>query len=94
MTTHLELDPNTLDVRSLFNIMTGSIVPRPIGGLARSISMTAQSRAYSMFTAVCAAPPTVVFCPSYQPPDFREKDTYRNIAATGEFVITLLMRIP
>jgi flavin reductase (DIM6/NTAB) family NADH-FMN oxidoreductase RutF len=91
MTTHLELDPNSLDVRALFNIMTGSIVPRPIAWVSTIDTEGRRNLApYSMFTAVCAAPPTVVFCPSYQPPDFREKDTYCNIAATGEFVINFV----
>ena len=31
-----------------------------------------------------------MFCPSYQEPDFEEKDTYRNIAATGEFVVNFV----
>lgn len=91
MAQHLEIDPNDLDVRALFNVMTGSIVPRPIAWVSTvSLAGVRNLAPYSMFTAVCAAPPTIVFCPSYQPPDFREKDTYRNIAATGEFVVNFV----
>ncbi len=91
MTNFLELDPASLDVRTLYNIMTGSIVPRPIGWVSTIDRNGCRNLApYSMFTAVCADPPTVVFCPAYQPPDFREKDTYRNVASTGEFVINFV----
>ena len=91
MTSHLELDPNDLGVQALFNVMTGSIVPRPIGWVSTVGRDGVLNLApYSMFTAVCAKPPTIVFCPSYQPPDFKEKDTYKNIAYSGEFVINFV----
>ena len=91
MPNKLEVDPNDLDVRALFNVMTGTIVPRPIGWISTlDRDGIANLAPYSMFTAVCAKPPTVVFCPSYQEPDFREKDTYKNIAHTGEFVINFV----
>ena len=86
-----EVDPDNLDARALFNVMTGSIVPRPIGWISTVDQCGVRNLApYSMFTAVCARPPTVVFCPSYQPPNYREKDTYRNIAVSGEFVINFV----
>ena len=91
MPNKLEVDPNDLDVHALFNVMTGAIVPRPIGWISTvDRDGIANLAPYSMFTAVCAKPPTVVFCPSYQEPDFREKDTYKNIAHTGEFVINFV----
>lgn len=100
---HIEVNPDTLNSRVLFNVMTGSIVPRPIAWVStvsrRGINNLAP---YSMFTAVCAKPPTIVFCPNYQLPDYDdfsalntaafavEKDTYRNIARSGEFVINFV----
>lgn len=91
MTTYCEVDPAGLDAQALFNVMTGSIVPRPIGWISTLDKQGVNNLApYSMFTAVCARPPTVVFCPSYQPPDFKEKDTYQNIAYSGEFVINFV----
>lgn len=66
MTSYLELDPNDLGVQALFNVMTGSIVPRPIGWVSTVGRDGVLNLApYSMFTAVCAKPPTIVFCPSY-----------------------------
>lgn len=87
----IEVDPEQLSATALFGVMTGSIVPRPIAwistvGRAGILNLAP----YSMFTAVCAKPPTVVFCPSYQPPTFRDKDTYHNIAHSGEFVINFV----
>ncbi len=91
MTSYLELDPNDLDVQALFNVMTGSIVPRPISWISTVGRDGVYNLApYSMFTVVCAKPPTIVFCPSYQPPDFKEKDTYNNIAYSGEFVVNFV----
>ena len=91
MADKIEVDPNDLDVQSLFNVMTGAIVPRPIGWISTVDRNGVRNLApYSMFTAVCAKPPTVVFRPSYQEPRFQEKDTYRNIAASGEFVINFV----
>ena len=86
-----ELNPDDLGVQTLFNVMTGSIVPRPIGWVSTLDREGLPNLApYSMFTAVCAKPPTVVFCPSYQPPHFKEKDSYRNITHSGEFVINFV----
>ena len=64
MTTHLELDPNSVDVRALFNIMTGSIVPRPIAWVSTlDLEGRRNLAPYSMFTAVCAAPADYSFLP-------------------------------
>ena len=91
MPQSIELDPNDLSVLTLFNVMTGSIVPRPIAWISTVDRDGVLNLApYSMFTAVCAKPPTVVFCPSYQPPTFGDKDTYHNIAHSGEFVINFV----
>lgn len=100
--THLEVNPDSLSSRVLFNVMTGSIVPRPIAWVSTVSRRGVKNLApYSMFTAVCAKPPTVVFCPNYQLPDSDdliydtvainvEKDTYRNITRSGEFVINMV----
>lgn len=91
MTSVRGLNPDDLTVQTLFNVMTGSIVPRPIGWVSTVDREGLPNLApYSMFTAVCARPPTVVFCPSYQPPHFKEKDTYQNITHSGEFVINFV----
>ena len=91
ISTFIEVNPDELSAQALFNVMTGSIVPRPIGWISTVDQNGIRNLApYSMFTAVCAKPPTVVFCPSYQPPLFAEKDTYRNIAQSGEFVINFV----
>ena len=87
----MEVNPKDLDLHQLFNLMTGSIVPRPIAWISTMArDGTLNLAPYSMFTGVCAKPPTVVFCPGYHEPYFREKDTFRNIAATGEFVVNFV----
>ncbi|MYD37467.1 MAG: flavin reductase family protein, partial [Chloroflexi bacterium] len=61
MVQHIEIDPASLGTQALFNVMTGSIVPRPIGWVSTVDRQGARNLApYSMFTAVCAKPPTVV----------------------------------
>ena len=87
----MEIEPKELDLHQLFNLMTGCIVPRPIAWIStQNRQGTLNLAPYSMFTGVCAKPPTVVFCPGYHEPYFREKDTFRNIAETGEFVVNFV----
>ena len=58
MASYLEVDPKNLDVHALFNILTGSIVPRPIAWISTVDRNGVRNLApYSMFTAVCAKPP-------------------------------------
>ena len=71
--------------------MIGAIVPRAIAWVS-TVNEDGQPNLapFSFFTAVCFAPPTIVFCPSVRETDGDHKDTLHNIRATGEFVINFV----
>ena len=83
------LDPDDLSPRERYRIMIGAIVPRPIAWVS---SMDAKGRLnlapFSFFNAVCANPPTLMFCPGVRPSG-EPKDTWRNILEVPEFVVHL-----
>ncbi len=84
----MEINPQDLQPHDLYKLLTGSIVPRPIAWVSSQDSEGKLNLApYSFFTAVCADPPTVIFCPGYRYSDDGQKDTYHNVKATGEYVI-------
>jgi flavin reductase (DIM6/NTAB) family NADH-FMN oxidoreductase RutF len=87
----MELDPQTLPWKSIYKILTGSILPRPIGWVS-TVSAAGQPNLapFSFFNVVCANPPTVLFCPMIRSTDGGQKDTLNNIRATGEFVVNIV----
>ena len=83
----MELDPDRLNTRTMYEWMIHSILPRPIAWVStRSASGVANLAPFSFFQGVCARPPTLLFCPVNHR-DGSPKDTLRNIEATGEFVV-------
>jgi flavin reductase (DIM6/NTAB) family NADH-FMN oxidoreductase RutF len=87
----MEITPESLHHQSLYKLMIGSIVPRPIGWIS---SLDAEGRnnlaPFSFFNAVCSNPPTVLFCPGIRNSDGQPKDTLKNVRATGEFVANIV----
>jgi flavin reductase (DIM6/NTAB) family NADH-FMN oxidoreductase RutF len=87
----MEISPETLPWKSMYKLMIGSILPRPIGWIS---SINAEGCAnlapFSFFNAVCSNPPTVLFCPSVRSTDGASKDTLNNISVTGEFVVNIV----
>lgn len=71
--------------------MIGAIVPRPIAFVSTISREGSYNLApFSFFTAVCANPPIICFCPNRREwPDPR-KDTLRNILFTREFVVNIV----
>lgn len=83
----MELDPDHLNTRTMYEWMIHSILPRPIAWVSTvSMSGVANLAPFSFFQGVCARPPTLMFCPVNHR-DGSPKDTLRNIEATGEFVV-------
>lgn len=87
----MELDPESHPWSSVYKILIGSILPRPIGWIS---SLDEDGRPnlapFSFFNVVSARPPHVVFSPMIRETDASEKDTLRNIRATGEFVVNIV----
>lgn len=87
----MEINPTTLPHQSIYKILTGSVLPRPIGWIS-SIDLDGRPNLapFSFFNAVCSNPPTVLFCSSIRGSDGKTKDTLNNVRATSEFVVNIV----
>lgn len=86
----MEIDPDRLKPREMYQWLVQTVVPRPIAWVSTVDAAGVTNLApFSFFAAVCARPPTLMFCPANdrfgQP-----KDTLRNVEATGEFVVNIV----
>lgn len=91
MEINLDADPTVVAWQSVFKILTGSIVPRPIGWISTLDEKNRPNLApFSFFNVVCANPPHVLFCPGIRAADSHEKDTLRNVRSTREFVVNIV----
>ena len=90
MPTYLEFDPAVIDRRAIYRLLTGSVVPRPIGW-ASTVSATGVSNLapFSFFTVVCVVPPMVSLTIARNP-DGSEKHTLRNIRDTQGFCVNIV----
>jgi flavin reductase (DIM6/NTAB) family NADH-FMN oxidoreductase RutF len=87
----MEINPATLPHQSIYKILTGAVLPRPIGWIS---TVDADGRPnlapFSFFNVVCSNPPTVLFCPLIRGIDGNKKDTLNNVRATKEFVVNIV----
>ncbi len=90
------IDPSDLDPQSLYKLLIGSVVPRPIAWTSSmSREGTRNLAPFSFFTVASRQPP--MLCISLGPPPEAEeggersaKDTLSNIEETEEFVINVV----
>ena len=84
------LDPAAMETLRLYKLVTGTVVPRPIGFISTmGENGVANVAPFSFFNAVGDSPPVVAFAPQGRKPDRPIKDTLANVQATGEFVCNL-----
>lgn len=87
----MEINPNEIPHQSVYKLLTGAILPRPIGWISTVDAEGHPNLApFSFFNVVCPKPPTVVFCPMIRSTDGKAKDTLNNVRATNEFVINVV----
>ena len=87
----MDLDPARAPWQAVYKLMIGAILPRPIGWISTVDEQGRPNLApFSFFTAACADPPTVLFCPMVRGADRGTKDTLNNVRATGEFVANIV----
>jgi flavin reductase (DIM6/NTAB) family NADH-FMN oxidoreductase RutF len=87
----MEIPPEDLSWQSVYNILVGSVVPRPIGWISTVNPAGHPNLApFSFFNAVCPNPPHVLFCPNVRITDRQTKDTLHNVRDTGEFVVNIV----
>ncbi len=78
-----------IDTIDAYKLLTGLIVPRPIGWIgSRSADGVNNLAPYSFFNGVAASPPTVMFAPTGQPS--ARKDTLANVRATKVFTVNVV----
>ncbi len=77
-------DPSDTSPRRFYQLLTATVVPRPIAWVSTlSADGIGNLAPHSFFTVASAAPPVVQFT------SVGRKDSLRNIEATGEFVINV-----
>ena len=87
----MEFDPQTLHHKTLYKLITGTIIPRPIAWVSTLNANDQPNLApFSYFNAVCAKPPTLLFSTSIRGTDGKPKDTYFNVKNTREFVVNIV----
>jgi len=90
MADYLEFDPNEIERREVYRLLTGSVVPRPIGWAS---TVDGQGRTnlapFSFFTVVCVVPPMISLTIARNP-DGSEKHTLKNIKETGDFCFNVV----
>jgi flavin reductase (DIM6/NTAB) family NADH-FMN oxidoreductase RutF len=85
------IKPSDASPRDIYKLMIGMVVPRPIAWVStQSEDGTKNLAPYSFFNAVSADPPVVCFAPSRKPSGDSKKDTFRNLEATGVFVVNIV----
>jgi len=92
MTEYLEFDPAVVDRRQVYRLLTGGVVPRPIGWASTVGKNGVTNLApFSFFTVVCVVPPMISLTIARHP-DGSEKHTLRNVRDTGEFCFNVVTR--
>lgn len=84
----MQLDPSKASQKDVYKLLTGTIIPRPIGWVS-SISKNGITNLapFSFFNAVGEDPPHIMF--STVRTGNKNKDTLNNILATKQFVVNL-----
>lgn len=82
------IDPSTIPAQTMYRVLIGAVVPRPIAFVSTMSAAGVLNLApFSFFNAFCADPPVVGFAPVWRTP---AKDTITNIRATREFVVNVV----
>ncbi|HLF52834.1 flavin reductase family protein [Flavobacterium sp.] len=85
----MQFDPQEIDQKSIYKLLTGAVIPRPIGWIS-SISEEGilNLAPFSFFNAVGDDPPHVMF--STVRTNDSNKDTLNNVLATKQFVVNMV----
>ncbi|WP_425989951.1 flavin reductase family protein [Afipia sp. DC4300-2b1] len=85
-------DMRTLGARERYNLITGTVVPRPIALITTTNEQGEVNAApFSFFNALGSNPPIVAFSPgTHSINPLRVKDTRANVLATRQFVVNMV----
>jgi flavin reductase (DIM6/NTAB) family NADH-FMN oxidoreductase RutF len=85
----MQIDPQTAVPQSIYKLLIGCVVPRPIAWVSSlGADGIANLAPFSFFMAVCNDPPTLAFSSGRRVGN--KKDTVRNIEYTQDFVVNLV----
>jgi flavin reductase (DIM6/NTAB) family NADH-FMN oxidoreductase RutF len=86
-----KFDPKETDIKSLHQLILGSVAPRPIA-LASTLDKDGNPNLspFSFFNVFGVNPPTLIFSPSRRGRDNTTKDTYENVKKHAEVVINMV----
>jgi flavin reductase (DIM6/NTAB) family NADH-FMN oxidoreductase RutF len=90
MSNYLEFDPAIVDKRQVYRLLTGAVVPRPLGWASTVNAKGVTNLApFSFFTVVCVIPPMISLTIARNP-NGGEKHTLKNVRETGEFCFNVV----
>lgn len=82
-------DPNELDYSAVYKLLTGAVIPRPIGWISSVSEEGINNLApFSYFNAVGEDPPHVMFAVGRG--NNSNKDTLNNVLANNQFVVNMV----
>jgi flavin reductase (DIM6/NTAB) family NADH-FMN oxidoreductase RutF len=85
----MQFDPNELENSAVYKLLTGAIVPRPIGWISTISEDGINNLApFSYFNMIGDDPPHVMF--STRRDNNTNKDTLNNVLATQQFVVNMV----
>ena len=85
------VDPGSTDHASIYKLLIGSVVPRPIAFVSTVNPEGAFNVApFSFFTVASSNPPVLVFTVGRRAKPNPSKDTLRNITTAREFVVNIV----
>ena len=88
--SYLEFDPEKIERHEIYRLLTGAVVPRPIGWASTINSKGVTNLApFSFFTVVCVAPPMISLTIARNP-DGTEKHTLKNAKEMQEFCFNVV----
>jgi flavin reductase (DIM6/NTAB) family NADH-FMN oxidoreductase RutF len=87
----LIVDPGSTDHSSVYKLLIGSVVPRPIAFVSTiSTEGVFNAAPFSFFTVASSNPPVVVFTVGNRATPDPKKDTLRNITTARDFVVNIV----
>lgn len=85
----MQYDPKDLEQKSIYKLLSGIVIPRPIGWISSISEEGVHNLApFSFFNAVGDDPPHVMFSAGRS--SNANQDTVRNVLATKQFVVNMV----
>jgi flavin reductase (DIM6/NTAB) family NADH-FMN oxidoreductase RutF len=85
----MEFNPDTLEASAIYKLLTGSIIPRPIGWISTIDENGINNLApFSYFNMIGDDPPHVMF--STRRDNNTNKDTLNNVLTNKQFVVNMV----